>query len=383
MLSLFIFGEAIRYAMHWGEFVGKRWEGKLLAPLLAIGASFYNLVITARNLAFDYGILTSHHVSVPVIALGNLTTGGTGKTPAAIWLVQQIQQVSRRQPVLISRGYGQDESRLFAQKLPYIPHYIHHKRTIAAQKAISELGENIVLILDDGFQHRYLARNANIILIDATCPFGWNAPLPAGLLRETASSLRRADWVMITRSDQVTAQQLTAIQTRISQYKPVPQLLASHAPVCVRRLTKTTTTQLPSQTHNSSSHPLSSNHLVDASQLETNDCYSLNHLVTTTLLPVAGIANPESFYASLQKLSYHLLPMLTFSDHHSYTQQDVDNIILQAKKLNAQGIITTAKDAVKLENYLPALLPIWVLEIEFQVHDTEQRFATWLKEILG
>ncbi|MDR3633688.1 MAG: tetraacyldisaccharide 4'-kinase, partial [Isosphaeraceae bacterium] len=188
-----------------------RGEAKgFLAALARAGLSLaswpYGAGVALRSLAFDHGWKAAQRVAVPVVAIGNLTVGGTGKTPMVEWVARWYRQKGVRVAIL-SRGYGQtkglnDEGRVLEENLPEVPHLQDGDRVRLAQIAVEEL-EAELLVLDDGFQHRHLGRDLDIVLLDALEPFGLGRLLPRGLLREPVRSLRRAGVVVLSRADLV------------------------------------------------------------------------------------------------------------------------------------------------------------------------------------
>ncbi len=169
-------------------------------------AGLYRIGVGARNLAFDRGWKASHRAEVPVVSVGNLTLGGTGKTPMVEWVARWYRARGVRVAIL-SRGYGDssgmnDEGRVLEENLPDVPHLQAPDRVDLASRAVEEL-ESELLVLDDGFQHRRLARDLDIVLLDALDPFGLGRIFPRGLLREPIGSLRRAGVVVLSRADLV------------------------------------------------------------------------------------------------------------------------------------------------------------------------------------
>lgn len=324
-------------------------RASFLRFLLSVGASFYNLVTSFRCVAFANGWIVSRRLPVPVLALGNITTGGTGKTPAAIWCIRKLRECSQLKPVLLSRGYGADEKKLFEESLPDTPHFVHRQRVAAGLQALKHCGKNICLVLDDAFQHRYLRRDLNIVLVDATAPFGFDAPLPRGFLRESLSNLRLADFVILTRSDMVESKTLSNIQTRLRSFTLAPQAKAIHAPRGVRKLRETT-------------------------------CRPLETLQGQKLFAFSGIGNPESFFQNLQKLGYELVGKAVYPDHHAYSDREQKELSEKASACGAQAFITTAKDAVKLASWSSLPLPLWILEIEFRLIEGEETLLQKIKE---
>jgi len=195
----------------------------ILRLLLALAATGYSLVVRLRNFLYSNGMLRVHHVDAAVICVGNITTGGTGKTPLVVWLCNLITQNSKLNTqnckfAILTRGYKartqenadlKDEIAILAESCPEAQVIVNPDRVAGAAEAIEKHAAK-VLIMDDGFQHRRLARNLDIAAIDATQPFGYGRMLPAGLLREPVSSLNRAGAVVITRCDQVTIERTRA-----------------------------------------------------------------------------------------------------------------------------------------------------------------------------
>ncbi|MEZ6127839.1 MAG: tetraacyldisaccharide 4'-kinase [Planctomycetaceae bacterium] len=161
----------------------------------------YSMLMQLRNAAFDIGLKATHRVDVPVIAIGNLTTGGTGKTPIVAFLVRQLQELGWR-PGIVSRGYRadssgeNDEKRVLAGLCPGVPHEQNPDRIAAARKLLAETDVDVI-VLDDALQHRRIHRDLNVVLVDASNPFGYGYELPRGLLRESLSGLKQADLVLI------------------------------------------------------------------------------------------------------------------------------------------------------------------------------------------
>src|SRR5262245_17167980 len=188
-------------------------RGQIRGPAAAVArlglgavSGLYCLGVSARNAAYDWGWKTAHRAAVPVVSVGNLTLGGTGKTPMVEWVARWFRGRGARVAIL-SRGYGQaeglnDEGRVLEENLPDVPHFQGADRVELARIAVEE-SESQVLVLDDGFQHRRLARDLDIVLLDALEPFGLGRLFPRGLLREPVSSLRRAGLVVLSRADLV------------------------------------------------------------------------------------------------------------------------------------------------------------------------------------
>lgn len=298
----------------------RRVTAVLLRALLSCFALVYAAAVRCRNLLYHFGLLRSHAVKVPVISIGNITTGGTGKTPLVIWLCRHLSQKQIRCAVL-TRGYKttagemSDEPALLAKSCPGVQVVINPDRVAGAEKAIREYQPQ-VLVLDDGFQHRRIQRDLNIVAIDATCPFGYDKLLPAGLLREPLGELKRADAAIITRFDLADAEQASQIEQRIMELAgPIPVARAIHR-----------------QTH---------------AMLTNGQPLPLEKLRTMKLFIYCGIGNPQAFMNCLQQDGITIVGSCFFNDHHDYTMQDVKSIAAQARHSGADIAVCTQKDWVK------------------------------------
>ncbi len=244
------------------------------------------------------------------------------------------------QPGIVSRGYrsldGQanDERLVLEQLLPAVPQVQNRDRVAGARAAIQDHGCD-VLLLDDGFQHRRLHRSLDIVLIDATRPWGFGHLLPRGLLREPCSSLRRADVVVLTRCDQVTGSELAAIRQQVSQYR------GSTVLVEVRFV--------PRRLRNSQ-----------------GECQPLSLLSTARCLSFCGIGNPDGFRRLLTNLGVNSPPVI-FPDHHHYTEGDLHQLDQRAGSLDATLLLTTHKDLVKIPRSVWNGRPLWAVEIAVEI----------------
>ncbi len=205
----------------------------------------YAIAVASVNRRYDRGKITIHHAGVPVISVGNLTTGGTGKTPIVCHLAKWFRARGTR-VMIVSRGYGRgdhdvnDEAMELHDRLPDVPHVQDPDRVEAARIAVEELEAELIL-MDDGFQHRRLYRDLDIVVVDATCPFGFDHTLPRGLLRESVRSLSRADLVIITRCDAVSPEAIEQIETKLRSTQPELSIFRScHRPSGLREHPATT-----------------------------------------------------------------------------------------------------------------------------------------------
>lgn len=327
-----------------------------LAPIGGI----YGIFVNARNACYRRGIFRTRQVGVPVISIGNLTSGGTGKTPLVEWTARELASLERKVCVL-TRGYGRtnpgrqviasngkeilaevaqagDEAFMLAERLRGEAAVIcNADRVSAASWAIKNLGSD-VFVLDDAFQHQQIARDLNILAVDAMNPWGNRRSLPAGILRESIEGLSRADCVIITRAD---LENSRGLRDEIEKIHP-------GMPVLLSRMRQT---QLREVATNS---PLT-------------DSEEIKALPTGAF---CGIGNPESFFLLLQREGYSLTYQRSFRDHHNFTQADVDLIVREAQSKGARALLTTAKDAAKLRS-LNIALPCYAAEIEIEIEHAE------------
>ncbi len=322
---------------------------------LRLAALPYGLAVRVRNLAYERGWIRRAKASVPVVSVGNLTAGGTGKTPCVEYVARFYRNLNRRVAIL-SRGYGSaggrnDEALMLEENLPDVPHLQGSNRVELAQTAVEEL-ESEILVLDDGFQHRRLERDLDLVLIDATQPWGYGHLLPRGLLREPIEGLRRADAVVLTRRDQSPPEQCDRLRRTISRLAPrVPLVETNHRPM----------------------------------ELSNSDGETVE-LATLRQGPVAafcGIGNPEAFRRSLVDLGARLEDFRIYADHHAYRREDVEELRRWAARLpNGSTIVTTQKDLVKLRLTHLEDRSLWFLRIRLSVEVGQDVLDERLRSVL-
>jgi tetraacyldisaccharide 4'-kinase len=305
----------------------------------------YGVGVWWRNRRFDHG-RDVHSAGVPVISIGNLTVGGTGKTPCAEYVARLLRQHDLRVAVL-SRGYGSaagrnDEAMVLEENLPDVPHYQGRDRVELARTAVEE-SETEVLVLDDGFQHRRLARDLDVVLVDATDPWGGGYLLPRGGLREPKSNLRRAGFVVLTRCDSADAGVVEAIEREIRGLAPrVGTGRTIHAPL---------------------------------------ELWNGERAEPTTVLSgravgaVCGIGNPEAFRATVRTLGADVRDFRAYPDHHAYGRTDVDDLREWAGRLPPDAwVVTTQKDWVKLRVADLGGRPLWAVRVGLQFVQGKDEF---------
>ncbi|HEX8520925.1 MAG TPA: tetraacyldisaccharide 4'-kinase [Tepidisphaeraceae bacterium] len=327
-----------------------------LRGALAAVEPFYAGVMRARNFAYDRGIKRTHALPRPAVAVGNLTTGGTGKTPVVRWLAEQFAN-HRLLPAILMRGYrstetaGSDEQRMLAQHLQNRALVIANPdRLASAHLAMHNDPQPDVFVLDDAFQHRRVRRDFNLLLISATNPFGFGHVLPRGLLREPLKEMARADAILITRQDQVAPSEISHLKFQIRSYTSAPIYQSAHVIT----------------------------HLVSNQRTAT-----LAELSSESLYLFSGIANPSSFFANFPSR----VGTMPFPDHHAYSAQDLAKVREDAAKLGASLLVTTEKDFAKLAS-LPNVnegLPIYraQLQIRFEADDAQKLWTQIVTTLPG
>jgi tetraacyldisaccharide 4'-kinase len=300
----------------------------------------YGWAVRLRNRLYDRRWKRAVRAAVPVVSVGNLTLGGTGKTPCVEYVARFYRGLGL-QVAILSRGYGStqgrnDEALVLEENLPDVPHLQGPDRAALAAVAVEEL-ESEVLVLDDGFQHRRLARDLDLVLLDATEPWGYGFLFPRGLLREPPRSLRRAGAVVLTRCDQVDEAARDRLRREVTRIAPgVPVVETSHQPV----------------------------DLVNGDQSPA----PLQRLRHRPLLAFCGIGNPEAFRRTLTDLGAEVAAFRTYPDHHAYTRTDVEDLRTWARQQATECIVvTTQKDLVKLRLARLGERELWALRIHLHI----------------
>lgn len=336
----------------------------VLAPI----GMLYGLVMNARNALYDRGARRSYSLGARTISIGNITAGGTGKTPL-VALTARILAERGEKVCVLTRGYGRaderdrvlvsdgesiladaptggDEPVELARKLIGKAAVIADADRVGAAKWAKERFGVTAFVLDDGFQHRRAKRDIDIVCIDATDPCGNGRILPAGTLREPFNGLRRADIIVITRTNLVESTEQLA--ERLGKLNPKAAIFG--AATRISGITK----------------------LEDFAAGRAAPDDDENRQFTAAPMVFSGIGNPESFRKQLETENFRLTGFRSFRDHHRYTQRDIDRLEVEAESLAARSLMTTAKDAVKLDG-LRTGMPIFVLETEVAMSE-EERF---------
>ena len=295
-------------------------------------------------------------VGVPVVSIGNLTVGGTGKTPMVEWLCRRLRGEGIRTAIL-SRGYRagedgrNDEALELELALPDVPHLQNADRGASATIAVEELASQC-LVLDDGFQHRRLARDLDVVLLDASQPFGFEHLLPRGLLREPPSALVRAHVVVLSRADMIDAEGRAALRRRVAGLAPAAAWCeVVHEPTA----------------------------LINAQGARR----PLGELASQRIAAFCGIGNPAGFRHTLTAAAHELAAWREFSDHHAYSREDVEHLAAWARGCGALRVVCTRKDLVKLRTNALGGVPLAAIEVQLRFDAGEEELAARIAPLVA
>jgi tetraacyldisaccharide 4'-kinase len=347
------------------------WEhGFPPGPRLLLGAltGGYRGLLGAREWLYERGVLASRAVGCPVVSVGNLTVGGTGKTPAVELAAQTLTDLGHR-PAVVSRGYRRqsrgvqivadtasirvdpeeagDEPFLLARRLPGVPVVVGTNRYEAARLARERFGVTAV-VLDDGFQHRTLAKDLEIVMIRARQPWGNGRLLPAGPLREPLAALARA--TLIVAAGAAGPTDLAEVGATAAVHAPgVPVLGARYVPV-------------------------------ECWEADRMRGQPLGALGGARLLAFAGIAAPGAFETTLADLGVAVVEMVPFADHHWYEPEDLQRLEQRALAGQAGGLVTTEKDWVRLKRLRLPRRPLYVISVRLELTTGEDLWSRTFQE---
>jgi len=310
----------------------------LLRLLLLPLSGLYGLGTTARNALYDAGLLAQVRVKAPVVSVGNLTVGGTGKTPMVVLLANRAAQAGRKVAV-VARGYGAvadahgntDEVALIAARCPGVRVVVGPDKTASARRAVAE-GADFVIV-DDGLQHRRLQRDAEVVMVDARAPFGNGSVLPGGPLREAPSGLSRASIIVLTHGETLEDEQRQTVLSQVRAFRrPVPVVWAEHVASGVR--------------------PVTGGRLLPAESLAGRDVFLFS-----------GIASPGGFRQTVETLGGRVSGVLAFPDHHDFSAADMARVRAAARDAL---LLCTEKDAQKIAR-IPGHDDVLCLVIELRL----------------
>lgn len=358
---------------------------RLLLWVLKQLSRLYRAIVQFRLWGYNKGLLRHHTLGCQVISVGNLTVGGTGKTPVVEIFARELQLAGRRVAIL-SRGYKKsepslltrlsnkltfhehrspprvvsdgvallldsamsgDEPYMLAANLPNVAVLVDKDRVKSGRYAINKLGCD-TLILDDGFQYLSLKPRVQIVLVDKTNPFGNEHVLPRGILREPVKNIKRADFIFITKSDGNGTQ---ALKEQLRSLNPKAEIIECRH--CPRHL----------------QHVITREHL------------PLDHLKGKRVTALSGIAAPGGFEASLESFGAEIVKRHRFADHHRYSQQELIDIINDARREKVDAIITTEKDAVRFPNIRRYDVPVYFLRVDIDILEGAEDFKASIANI--
>jgi len=315
----------------------------------------WQAIVRTRAAAYRRGAFQSKRLPGTVISVGNITAGGTGKTPLVLWIVERLHAEGKRAAVL-TRGYRStpdgpggipqsDEVAIYRSRLHHHAELGVGGNRFASGKILSRHGVEW-FVLDDGFQHLQLARDVDIVLLDATDPFAGGWMIPSGLLREPKSALARADIIVVTRSPHT-----PAIETIVQRITHVPIF---HAVTALQEMV------------NFPGHPAQPQEMIGDWRAKKAFAF-------------CGIGNPQAYFDDLRRWGGSVSGQLSFPDHHTYTQSDIDKLQSLARDSGAEVLLCTEKDIFNLRNVQLPALPIYFARISLVVTEPERLWRNILE----
>ena len=357
-----------------------------LGNFLSMASKIYGGAVKLRHKFYQKGVVKSRRLPCRVISVGNLSVGGTGKTPMTIYLAKLIQDFGNK-AVVVSRGYkgraereggvvsdgkvllmgpetAGDEPYMMAVNLKNVPVIVGKNRFEAGMLAVRKFKPD-VLVLDDAFQHLKLGRDLDLVLLNCRRPFGNGHILPRGILREPVSALSRADALILTRSDDVLLDAKNAIHglKNRSSTADKPIFSAFHVPY-VHNVIKGKTRISEQKTHSLSTE-------------------SLEVLKGRKAFIFSGLADNDEFHRTVQSLDCVVSGSMEFPDHHSYSGVDIENIFQSARHANADCLVTTEKDYVRISYRNTYPVDLVVLGINIAFGDESHDFQTFIQNRLS
>ncbi len=328
-------------------------------PIVTAGLSAlsvgYRGALSVREAAYRLRLLHTGRLACPAISVGNITLGGSGKTPVTELAVLTLRELGA-QPAVVSRGYGRstrgvhvvadrdgirlgareagDEPRLLAERLPGVPVVVGENRLAAGTVAVERCGATVVVI-DDGFQHRAIVKDLEVLVVNGRTPWGNARLFPRGMLREPLSALARAHLVVVT--NPTSAADAETVTRQVRRYN-------QHAPVLVAAY-----------------------EVLGACELDSGRTVGADQLSGRRLLAFAGLGTPQGFADTLAAVGVRAPGLVEFPDHHWFVPEDLASLARQSVAVGAEGLITTEKDLVRLRELPVPDVPLWVLSVRLHL----------------
>ena len=363
----------LRLIQNPGADQGHPWPIRVFLVFLKLSSQVFRALVQTRLFLYNTGILQRYPLGCQVISVGNITVGGTGKTPVVEAFARELQRAGRKVAIL-SRGYrkkelpwyarlfreqidpprivsdghhvlldsemGGDEPYMLALNLPGVVVLVDRNRVKSGRYAVRKFGCD-TLVLDDGFQYQKLKHRLELVLVDQTNPFGNGNLLPRGILREPVRNLRRANFIFITKSNGQTEE----LRRRIAELRPGAEVVeCRHEPRCLRNAF-------------------------------SDEQKTLSLLQGLPVMALSGIAAPLSFESSLRAMGARVIECNRFADHHRYSQQEILDAVNRADEIGVKAIVTTEKDAVRLPRLEHPAVPIFYLRVDIEIIQGAENFA--------
>jgi tetraacyldisaccharide 4'-kinase len=338
---------------------GKRrdWKAAGCRTLMGLAELPYGAAMRWRNYRFDRGRRETYRAPCPVVSVGNITLGGVGKTPMVEWLAKWLRLRQVRVAIL-SRGYGaqagaqNDEALELEERLPDVPHLQDPDRALSAHIAVEELASQF-LLLDDGFQHRRMERDLDIVLLDALSPFGYGRIFPRGALREPLAGLARAQFIGLSRADAVSPERRAEIREQAAKLAPTATWLElRHQPIELVRW--------------------------------RGEPAPIESLTGKTVAAFCGIGNPEGFRHTLAACGCETSDLRIFPDHHAYSAADIESLENWSDRLPlaTQSILCTCKDLVKIQMGSLAGRPLFAVKVGIEITMGREPFVAGFEPLV-
>jgi len=351
-------------------------------PFLSMASKVYGGAVKLRRIFYKKAVLKSKGLPCPIISIGNITVGGTGKTPMTIYVAQVVKQLGYK-VAIISRGYkgkaekvggivsdgrvllmtpeiAGDEPYMMAKRLKDVPVIVGKNRFKAGRLAIRKFDPDII-VLDDGFQHLKLQRDLDLVLLDYRKPFGNGHLLPRGVMREPASALFCANAIILTRSDTVNDYEMSSSLKKLRSYERNKLVYRTfHHPFVYKII-------------NGEKKIFETN--MQEALRQNSDC-----IKGRTVFAFSGLADNHSFQQTVKSFKCNLSGFMEFSDHHQYSERDLDEILSAAKKSMSECIITTEKDYVRIAHKIDWSDDLFVIGIEIDFGADKKRFNSYIKD---